>query len=318
MTWDEALAALRPRPAGRGLAERTRAAPTASTSASSWSGRSERARARRRPPPRRASLRRGALRGGRGAGDGRPQARGDPRPLRLPGPHRAGRPEPRRPRLQPEAGAEAAAGAHRRAGALPARADPGPHAAGAARPGDARARLLLRAALRGDRQPRRSAPSTPETEQLRVLGKGSKERLLPVGEPAQQSVARYEERARHALAGDPREQALFLSKNGRRLSNSDVTRRLGLWVREAALAAGVSRTPCATASPPTCWRAAPTCARSRSCSATPRYRPLRSTRGSTPHACGTPMPPPIRVRERDYTRNRPCNRRIDAKPWKRA
>jgi integrase/recombinase XerC/integrase/recombinase XerD len=79
-----------------------------------------------------------------------------------------------------------------------------------------------------------------ETEQLRVLGKGSKERLLPVGEPAQQALRRYTERGRHALASDPRESALFLSKSGRRLSNSDITRRLGLWVREAALAAGVS------------------------------------------------------------------------------
>ncbi len=79
-----------------------------------------------------------------------------------------------------------------------------------------------------------------ETEQLRVLGKGSKERMLPVGEPAQRALRRYCERGRHALAGDPRERALFLSKSGRRLSNSDVTRRLGLWVREAALAAGVS------------------------------------------------------------------------------
>ena len=80
----------------------------------------------------------------------------------------------------------------------------------------------------------------PETEQLRVLGKGSKERLVPVGEPAQRALRRYTERARHALAGDPRERALFLSKSGRRLSNSDITRRLGLWVREAALTAGVS------------------------------------------------------------------------------
>ena len=79
-----------------------------------------------------------------------------------------------------------------------------------------------------------------ETEQLRVLGKGSKERLLPVGEPAQRALRSYAERGRHALAGDPREQALFLSKSGRRLSNSDVTRRLGLWVREAALAGGIS------------------------------------------------------------------------------
>jgi site-specific recombinase XerD len=79
-----------------------------------------------------------------------------------------------------------------------------------------------------------------ETEQLRVLGKGSKERLLPVGEPAQRALRRYLERGRHALAADPRERALFLSKSGRRLSGSDITRRLALWVREAALAVGVS------------------------------------------------------------------------------
>src|SRR5690349_14698794 len=79
-----------------------------------------------------------------------------------------------------------------------------------------------------------------ETEQLRVLGKGSKERLLPVGEPAQRALRRYMERGRHALAADPREAALLLSKSGRRLSGSDVTRRLGLWVRKAALQGGVS------------------------------------------------------------------------------
>ncbi len=79
-----------------------------------------------------------------------------------------------------------------------------------------------------------------ETEQLRVLGKGSKERLLPVGEPAQDALRRYTERGRHALLAVPRERALFLSKSGRRLSNSDVTRRLGIWTREAAIAGGVS------------------------------------------------------------------------------
>ncbi len=79
-----------------------------------------------------------------------------------------------------------------------------------------------------------------ETEQLRVLGKGSKERILPVGEPAQRALERYMQRGRRALATDPRERALFLSKSGKRLSNSDITRRLGLWTREAAMAAGVS------------------------------------------------------------------------------
>jgi site-specific recombinase XerD len=79
-----------------------------------------------------------------------------------------------------------------------------------------------------------------ESERLRVVGKGRKERLLPVGEPAQRALRRYLDRGRHALAADRRERALFLSKSGRRLSSSDVTRRLRLWVREAALAGSVS------------------------------------------------------------------------------
>ena len=45
------------------------------------------------------------------------------------------------------------------------------------------------------------------------------------------------------------------------------------------------RTPCGTPSPPTCWRAAPTCAPSRSCSATARSRPPRSTPTSRSSAC---------------------------------
>jgi integrase/recombinase XerC/integrase/recombinase XerD len=79
-----------------------------------------------------------------------------------------------------------------------------------------------------------------ESEQLRVLGKGGKERILPVGEPAQEALRRYDERGRRALRTNPRERALFLSKSGRRLSNSDVTRRLGLWTKEAAIAGGIS------------------------------------------------------------------------------
>ena len=79
-----------------------------------------------------------------------------------------------------------------------------------------------------------------DSEQARVLGKGSKERVLPVGEPAQRALERYLARGRPALVSDPAEPALFISKSGRRLSPSDVTRRLRLWVSNAALAGGVS------------------------------------------------------------------------------
>lgn len=77
-------------------------------------------------------------------------------------------------------------------------------------------------------------------ETVRVRGKGGKERIVPLGEPAQRAVARYVERFRPALVGDPGESALLISKSGRRLSPSDVTRRLGRWVEEAAIAGRVS------------------------------------------------------------------------------
>jgi site-specific recombinase XerD len=80
-----------------------------------------------------------------------------------------------------------------------------------------------------------------ESEQLRVRGKGGKERLLPVGEPAQRALQRYLETARPALlVGAAGEGALLLSRRGRRLSSSDVRRRLRRWVREAAIGAGIS------------------------------------------------------------------------------
>jgi integrase/recombinase XerC/integrase/recombinase XerD len=76
-------------------------------------------------------------------------------------------------------------------------------------------------------------------EQVRVEGKGSKTRFVPAGEPALRSIAAYLERARPALLGAEPEAALFLSKSGRRLSTSDVRRRLRVWARHAATQTGV-------------------------------------------------------------------------------
>jgi len=77
-------------------------------------------------------------------------------------------------------------------------------------------------------------------ERLRVEGKGGKTRFVPVGEPAQAALRRYLDRGRGALVGMRQEPALLVSKSGRRLHPSDVRRRLELWVREAAIAGGVS------------------------------------------------------------------------------
>jgi integrase/recombinase XerC/integrase/recombinase XerD len=79
----------------------------------------------------------------------------------------------------------------------------------------------------------------PDAEHIRVLGKGSKTRVVPAGEPAWRAVARYLERGRPALVQE-REPALFISKSGRRLSTSDVRRRLNGWVRRAAVQGGVT------------------------------------------------------------------------------
>jgi integrase/recombinase XerC/integrase/recombinase XerD len=58
---------------------------------------------------------------------------------------------------------------------------------------------------------------------------------LDAREPALRAVARYLERGRVALARGPEEDALFISKTGRRLSASDARRRLRVWARHVAV-----------------------------------------------------------------------------------
>ncbi len=79
-----------------------------------------------------------------------------------------------------------------------------------------------------------------DSEVLRVEGKGSKTRITPIGEPAQRALRRYLERGRPALEPRPGEEALFLSRRGRRLSTSDIRRRLTKWLQEAAVAGRIS------------------------------------------------------------------------------
>jgi integrase/recombinase XerC/integrase/recombinase XerD len=71
-----------------------------------------------------------------------------------------------------------------------------------------------------------------DAEIVRVEGKGERTRLVPTGEHALQALERYLARGRAALDGGE-SRALFLSKSGRRLSTSDVRRRLRTWSRLA-------------------------------------------------------------------------------------
>jgi site-specific recombinase XerD len=98
-----------------------------------------------------------------------------------------------------------------------------------------------------------------DSEHIRVEGKGGRSRVVPLGEPGWRALERYLGRGRPELvsaegsesddgerpsgaepAGLRAETALFVSRRGRRLSTSDVRRRLGVWTRRAALAGGVS------------------------------------------------------------------------------
>jgi len=79
-----------------------------------------------------------------------------------------------------------------------------------------------------------TASADADGEQVRVDGKGGRTRYVPVGEHAWRALDRYLSRARSALdTGDS--DALFLSKSGRRLSTSDVRRRLKLQARRVGI-----------------------------------------------------------------------------------
>ena len=81
-----------------------------------------------------------------------------------------------------------------------------------------------------------------DAEELRVQGKGGKERVVPIGEQAWRTLNAYLERGRPLLAreGDTAVRAIFLSKSGRRLGTADLRRRLRGWARRAGTASGAT------------------------------------------------------------------------------
>lgn len=74
-----------------------------------------------------------------------------------------------------------------------------------------------------------------DAESVRVEGKGGKTRIVPVGEHALGAIDRYLARGRPALDAGAEPAPMFLSKSGRRLSTSDVRRRLRAWARQAGV-----------------------------------------------------------------------------------
>jgi len=75
---------------------------------------------------------------------------------------------------------------------------------------------------------------------VRCMGKGSKEREIPVGEPALTAVDTYTRRARHLLGKGIRTDHLFLNRFGRSISRQSVHRMLVHYAKEAGFSKQVT------------------------------------------------------------------------------
>ena len=75
---------------------------------------------------------------------------------------------------------------------------------------------------------------------VRVLGKGARERIVPVAEAALDVLTQYVEQQRPTLLRGADEPALLLSRTGRRLGREDVFRIVRKYVRRAAVRGNVS------------------------------------------------------------------------------
>lgn len=72
---------------------------------------------------------------------------------------------------------------------------------------------------------------------IRVVGKGDKERLVPVGDEALHWVGRYLDQARPLLTDNPREETLFVSRRGQAMTRQTFWYR----VRRYAIESGIDK-----------------------------------------------------------------------------
>jgi len=74
-----------------------------------------------------------------------------------------------------------------------------------------------------------------DTNEIRVWGKGSKERMVLMGEPAAKALRNYLSQGRPKLLGGKRSNALFLNRYGQRLAERRVQRILQEYAKRAGL-----------------------------------------------------------------------------------
>ena len=75
---------------------------------------------------------------------------------------------------------------------------------------------------------------------IRIMGKGSKERLLPMGGRAKQFLNDYLIHSRPGFQKDKGSSSVFLSRNGNSLTRAMINNILNKWVREAGITKPVS------------------------------------------------------------------------------
>jgi len=76
-----------------------------------------------------------------------------------------------------------------------------------------------------------------DTREIRVIGKGSKERLVLMGKPAQEAIAVYLKEGRHKLLGKKKTEAVFISRYGKQL----IERRIQKMVNQYAKQSGIKK-----------------------------------------------------------------------------
>ncbi len=75
----------------------------------------------------------------------------------------------------------------------------------------------------------------PKSREVRVWGKGSKERVVLMGRPAAAALERYLRRGRRELVGDKKSLAIFVNRNGGRLTERAVQMAVRKYARQAGL-----------------------------------------------------------------------------------
>jgi integrase/recombinase XerC len=74
-----------------------------------------------------------------------------------------------------------------------------------------------------------------DTNEIRVWGKGSKERMVLMGKPASEAVKNYLEQGRPKLLGDKKTSALFVNRYGQRIPERRVQKTLEEYAKKAGI-----------------------------------------------------------------------------------